>query len=102
MGRSRRRGAVPGVISCVAIVGKWRDTVSAQLARALSSALASGRLESLPPATLELALAMRRMSGAELLALSVRRDDVLDRERCPNGTYVLVHAAWREWLGGAC
>ncbi|MFL5271649.1 MAG: hypothetical protein ACJ79E_06265 [Anaeromyxobacteraceae bacterium] len=79
----------------------WNDSVSARLARALRFALGAGRLETLPPASLALAMAMRRMPGQELIAVGLRAH-ACRRRHGPGGVHPLVRAAWSEWRAGAC
>ncbi|MFL5300557.1 MAG: hypothetical protein ACJ79R_09465 [Anaeromyxobacteraceae bacterium] len=79
----------------------WNDSVSARLARALRFALGAGRLETLPPASLALAMAMRRMPGQELIAVGLRAH-ACRRRHGPGGVHPLVRAAWSVWRAGAC
>ena len=101
MGRSRHAPWRVGVDPDVTTLSPWNDSVSARLSRALRFALGAGRLETLPPASLALAMAMQRMPERELLAVGLRGHSC-PRRLGPGGVHPLVRAAWREWREGAC
>jgi hypothetical protein len=101
MGRSGRERRRAGVHPGVKTLSPWNDSVSARLSRALRFALGAGRLETLPPASLALAMAMRRMPGHDLIALGLR-GSACRRSNGPGDVHPLVRAAWREWREGAC